>query len=141
MLDIDLNLGKYIGRTSYGNVVALEVGILGSCNIPMEPCNLTTGLVMTVPMEGEAIIDGRLGNCQESASITVPEIFKIIDPERAIRIGFKGAGKNQSPELFASPAHPEIISAANSVLAIKQESKNPPLDFRVAVSKALVIVK
>jgi len=134
-------LDRYIGRTSYGNAANLEIGVLRFCEVPLERFDLAAGLVVVIPMEGETIVEGRIGDYQEIASIVTPEIFRIIDRHRRIEVNFKPSKKGQRSELLTDLARPGVVSAADSVLGITQNNEEMPLDFRVSICRALVIAK
>ena len=133
----DVDWCKYIGRTTYGNIVSMETRVVPECNIPIESRDFFAEAVMAIPIKGFNI-DGRVGNIEDSAFIVAPEIPKVVGPENSICVAFKAREERQ---LFAHSDNPAVILATDSVVQIVKKENKMPLDFRLTIFKALVLIK
>ncbi len=133
----DVDWCKYIGRTTYGNIVSMETKVVPGCNIPIEARDFFAEAVMAIPIKGFNIA-GRVGDIEDSTFIVAPEILKIVGPENSICVVFKTRGGRQ---LLAHPDNPAVILATDSVVEIVKGENEMPLDFRLGIYEALVVMK
>lgn len=131
---------KYIGRTTYANIISLEAEMVPACDVPLCPRDFSVEAVMAIPMESVRI-DGRIGEVKGSTFIVAPEILKVISLESPVQMVFKAPRGRQSLELWAHPDNSAVVLAKNSVLQVQKKENEMPLDFRLDISEALVVMK
>ena len=140
MIDQEPELETYIGRTSYGNMAAMEAA-LNNYNVLVLPDTLFAKLIMVFPIDEGIVIDSRRDGYHESAVIFKPESFRFVDAISEAEVRFSPSKKGEPPKLLAHEHNPGNLLAQNSRLAIKKTGGRRPLEFRLSIPKALIVIK